>query len=257
MTPIFSISKLQVRARSLTLCVAILLTTAGSAFAQTSPVKPGVADPAAFSGVWVTTSQSLALVPADGKPLPFTTSGKALYQGNVSGLKNGKITDEAVHLCLPEGMPRAMTSPYPMQIISTPDQFTFFHESNRAFRMVRLADKHADPDVWDPSYMGEGIAKWQGDTLVIDSTNFKSDRIYLDATGLPASDQLHLVERIRTLDGGARLEDRITIEDPAVFSRAWTAVRVFERRDDIKVRTDWVCGEKHRDLTALKTRSSK
>ena len=134
----------------------------------------------------------------------------------------------------------------------TPDQIAFFHEENRAYRMIRLSDRHADTKSWDPAYMGEAIAKWDGDVLVIDTTNFKADGSYLDSSGLPASDRLHLVERVRLIDGGNKLEDVVTVDDPGVFSRPWTSRLVFRRRSDIEIKTDWICGEPHRDLAALR-----
>jgi hypothetical protein len=129
---------------------------------------------------------------------------------------------------------------------------TFLYEENRAFRIVRVAAQHADPADWDPSYMGDGIASWtDGPALVIDSTNFKSDRMYLDPTGVPVSDKLHVVERLTLKSGGKELEDLITIDDPVIFSKPWTARRSYERRDDVELKTDWVCGEKHRDVSAV------
>ena len=218
------------------------------------PARAGVAaaDLHALSGVWWTQGYSPKLSPIGGGPLPFTKEGRTRYEAIVAGLKAGTVVDRAATLCRPEGMPRAMTSPFPFQIITTPGQITFAHEANRAYRMVRIADSHADPDRWDPSYMGEGIAKWRGDTLDIDSTNFKADKIYLDASGVPASDKLHLVEHIRLIDGGRRLEDLITIQDSVIFTGPWTTRLVFERRDDVRLQTDWVCGERHRDVSSIK-----
>ena len=210
-----------------------------------------------LAGVWWIKASVLRLLPNDGKALPFTAEGRARYEKIAAGLKSGAIVDQAVYLCLPEGMPRAMTSAYPFQIMMTPGQVTFAHEANRAVRMVSFADKHADPDVWDPAYMGDGIAKWNGDTLVIDSTNFKAERIYLDASGVPVSDQLHLLERIKLIDGGRQLEDLITVTDPVIFAKPWTARLTFERRDDIELKTDWVCGEPHRDVAAVIGRAAK
>ena len=203
-----------------------------------------------LAGVWRAKASVARLMPMDGKALPFTAEGRARYEKISAGLKSGVIVDQAVYLCLPEGMPRAMTSAYPFQIMLTPGQLTFAHEANPFYRIVNLTDKHADPNFWDPSYMGDGIAKWQGDKLVIDSTNFKAERIYLDASGLPVSDQLHLTERIRLIDGGKQLEDLITVTDPVIFAKPWTARRTFERRDDIELKTDWMCGEPHRDVSA-------
>jgi hypothetical protein len=218
--------------------IATLALTAALAAPTVTP-SPDIA------GVWWSRTYQPRLLPADGAPLPFTPEGRARYEKIAAGLKSGSIVDEAVHTCLPEGMPRAMTGAYPFQIISSPGQITFAHQANRAYRMVQFADQHEDPKVWDPSYMGDGIAKWDGDTLIIDSTNFKSDRIYLDSSGLPASDQLHLVERLRLINGGKELEDLITIEDPVIFTKTWTARLKFSRRDDMQLKTDWVCGEKH------------
>ncbi len=206
----------------------------------------------ALSGVWLRVDSNQELR-ADGKEgLPFTPRGLAEYTRIKADLKSGKLQDLTTELCLPEGMPRALLGPYPMQIITTPGQITFAHEANRAFRTVQLTKAHADPAIWDPSYMGDGIGTWQGDTLKIDSTNFKSDQIYLDATGLPASPRLHVVENIRLTQNGQQLEDVVTIDDPDTFTRPWTSRQVFVRRPDIDLRTDWVCGEPHRDLSQLK-----
>jgi hypothetical protein len=208
-----------------------------------------------IAGVWWARTSTPHLVPMNGEPLPFTPAGQARYASNIAGLKSGAMTDEAVHLCVPEGMPRALTSAYPFQIILTPGQVTFAHEANRAYRQVAFTDKHADPKTWDPSYMGQGIANLDGDGLVIDTANLKADRIYLDSTGEPASEKLHLIEHIRLLDGGKRLEDVVTIADPVIFTKPWSARLVFQRRDDVRLKTDWVCGERHRDVSAHMART--
>jgi hypothetical protein len=211
----------------------------------------------ALAGVWWTKTYQPRLLPDDGKALPFTQEGRKRYEKIFTGFKAGTLQDEAVHLCVPEGMPRAMTSAYPFQIMMAPDQIVFAHEVNRAYRIVSLGQPHQDPKTWDPSYMGDGIAHWDGDTLIIDSTNLKADRIYLDASGLPASDQLHLIEHIKLVNGGQTLEDLITIDDPIIFTKPWTARLKFARRDDIQLKTDWVCGEKHRDVSAIMGRAAK
>jgi hypothetical protein len=219
------------------------------AFAAGGPVRS--ADPA-WEGRWWSASAEPRLLPADGKPLPFTAVGRERYSKTQVELKSGKVVDAAVYLCSFQGMPRALTSAYPFQTVVTPGQVTFLHEENRAFRVVRLAAEHADPTTWDPAYMGDAIGNWSGDSLVIDSTNFKSDSMYLDATGLPASARLHLREQLSLKNGGSQLEDLVTVEDPEIFTRPWTARRVYARRDDIELATDWVCGEKHRDLSAAR-----
>jgi hypothetical protein len=206
---------------------------------------PSLAADSAWDGVWRAQNPEPRLLSADGRALPFTPSGQTRYDSNRAALRNGSLVDQAVHVCLSQGLPRAMNSPYPLQIVVTPGQVTFLYEENRAYRIVRVTNQHADPKQWDPAFMGEGIARWMGDGLVIDSTNFKADAMYLDATGVPVSEALHVTEHLRLLDGGKRLEDLLTVDDPEIFTKPWTARRVYVRRDDIELKTDWVCGEPH------------
>ena len=231
---------------------AALVFLASAAFASAAAAE--AYGPRDLSGVWWARTAKVRLLPMDGQPPPFTPEGRAQYSKTLAGLKNGEIVDEARRLCLPEGMPRALTSAYPFQIIMTADLAIFAHEANRAYRMVGLTGAHADPKVWDPSYMGDGVGRWDGDTLVIDSTNLKSDRLFLDASGEPASPKLHLVEHIKLIDGGQTLEDRITVDDPVNYLNPWTARLTFQRRNDIQLKTDWVCGEPHRDVSAHRQR---
>ena len=232
---------------------------AGLLASLTPPASAATAemDIRALAGVWLAAFPSRSLIPSDGRGIPFTPQGMSRYEASKAGLKAGTLVDEAKRICVPEGMPRAMAGAYPLQIIVGHDQITIAHEANRAFRSIRLAQTHADPTIWDPAYMGEPIAQWGGDVLTIDSTNFKADNIFLDETGVPASERLHLVEQVRLIDGGRRLEDQITIDDPVMFTRPWTVRLQFDRRDDLQLRTDWVCGEPHRDLSAIKSSPAK
>lgn len=226
-----------------------LAVAAAIAVSVAAPASAAAARaPRDLAGVWWSASYQPRLVPQGGGALPLTAEGRARYASNMAGLKSGALVDRAVQLCLPEGLPRALTSAYPFQIMMIAGEITFVHEANRAFRIVSFSDQHANPDDWDPSFMGDGIAAWEGDTLRIDTTNFKTDKVFLDASGLPASAQLHIVEHLRLLDGGRRLEDLVTVTDPLTFSAPWTARRVFERHDEVELRTDWVCGEAHRAI---------
>ena len=227
-----------------------LIVTLGLAAASGSAVS---AQPSAsrFRGVWQIDPYTSRLVPDDGTSLPFTPEGRALYRAKIEGLRRGSIVDQAEFSCVPQGMPRAMMSPYPFQIVTAAGQLVFAYEQNRAYRNINFATVHADPKVWDPSYMGDGIASWQGDVLVVDTTNIKADAIFLDPSGLAASDKLHVVEHLKLVVGGGRLEDTITVDDPTIFTKPWTARLTFRRQANVQVRPDWVCGEQHRDVSAV------
>jgi len=203
------------------------------------------------SGVWWAAGYRPDLVPTDGKPIPLTAKGRAAYVENVAALKKSPAADAAHAACVPQGVPRSLMAPYPFRIFQSASQVVFIHEANRAFRIVRLADTHADPDVWDRSYMGEGIARQETGALVIDTTNFNA-KTWLDDSGLPHGEQLHTVERVRKINNGLELEDIVTINDPEMFTAPWSARFVFRSRPDVVVTTDWVCGEAHRDISSVK-----
>ena len=227
------------------LAAATLCAAAGPALAASAPTD--------LTGVWWATSVADRLQPEGGGAIPFTAAGRAAYAKRQADLKSGEVVDRAVQDCLPAGVPRSWMTAYPFQVLQTtdPDQVTVMYEQNRGLRPIRFKDKHFDTELWDPSYMGESIARWDGDTLVVDTTNFNDDTM-LDATGLPHSDKLHVVERIRLTEGGRQLEVVATIEDPEMYSRPWSARFGFARRDDVQVKADWVCGETHRDASSVR-----
>jgi hypothetical protein len=223
----------------------MLLSPPYSCVAQAARPAPDI------SGVWWASSYSPQIMPSDGSPIPFTAAGRALEAENAQKWQQNPASDTAHSLCVPQGLPRVLTAPYPFQIYQSGGQVVFIHEANRAFRIVLMRADHADPRVWDPSYMGEGIGRWHGDVLVIDTRNFNA-KTWLDDSALPHSDQLHTVERLRILQGGRELEDIVTIEDPMIYSKAWSIRLLFQHRPDVHIVTDWVCGEAHRDISGIK-----
>ena len=100
------------------------------------------------------------------------------------------------------------------QIVQTRDTVLILNEMVHDARVVRIGGKHVPPTI--RRWMGDSIGWWEGDTLVVDTTNFTSKTQFNGS-----SDQLHVVERIRRVDANTLLY-RFTIEDPATWDRAWT-----------------------------------
>ena len=100
------------------------------------------------------------------------------------------------------------------QIVQTRDTVMILNEMVHDARVVRIGGKHAPPAI--RFWMGDSIGWWEGDTLVVDTTNFTSKTQFSGA-----SDQLHVVERIRRV-GPDTLLYRFIIEDPATWDRSWT-----------------------------------
>jgi len=100
------------------------------------------------------------------------------------------------------------------QIVQTPTTILMFNEMVHDARIVRMNAQHLPPTV--KKWMGDSIGHWEGDTLVIDTTNF-TDKTQFQGS----SDQLHVVERIRRVDAKTLLY-RFTIDDPQTWDKPWT-----------------------------------
>jgi hypothetical protein len=225
-----------------------LAVTAFGANAQ-SGLVPAAQD---LTGVYWAKSAPANVKPMDGSALPYTAAGRKMAAEAQASLKADKAFDRAKYMCLPRGMPRAYATRYPIQFISSPGVTTIMFEENRQVAVVRELPEHHDPEFWDPSYMGDSIGKWEGDTYVVDSRNF-IDEVFLDDSLIPHGEKLKVVQRIRKLDGGKQLEVVTTVTDPDVFTKPWSTRFVYDRRDDIELKTDWICGEPatHRDVSMV------
>jgi len=204
-----------------------------------------------LSGVWWATSYSPKVQLVGGGDLPFTAEGKAAYDKNIAGLKDGTIIDAARRYCVPDGIPRVLASPYPFEIIQTATETTLIYELNHTIRVVAM-DKPVPAEqevIAYPYYSGHSVGHWEGDTLVIESVGF-NDKTFIDATGAPHSDAMRTTERIRKV-GANQLETVVTVHDPQTFTRDWSARFAYTLRNDIRLQ-DYVCGEPHRDISSVR-----
>jgi hypothetical protein len=207
----------------------------------------------AVSGIWWANSYSGEIRPQGGGALPFTTAGSDAYRKNSAGLKDGNVEDAARRFCVPDGVPRILATPYPFQILESPGFVTIVYEQNHVFRTIPL-DRPVPKDeelVAYPYYSGNSFGHWEGDTLVVVTKGF-NEKTFIDASGVPHSDQLHVTERIRKLNGGKVLEDVATVEDPVMFTRPWSARFVYDVHPEVRIDTSYICGEKHRDISRVK-----
>ncbi len=96
------------------------------------------------------------------------------------------------------GLPRTvMLGLFPQQFVQTPTQIVMLYEYMNAFRVIPFNAKH--PDDLLPSYLGNSVARWEGDTLVVDVTGF-NDKSWLAGTGTFHLEALHVTERFTRLD---------------------------------------------------------
>lgn len=114
------------------------------------------------------------------------------------------------------GLPRNMATGFPIQIVQTPGQVTMIFQAGIRVRRI-FTDGRAHSAERAPSYNGDSIGRWEGDTLVIETANFK-DGARLDHDGTPHSQVLRAVERIRVVEQGGVLFGKSTLFDGTVIT---------------------------------------
>lgn len=146
-----------------------------------------------------------------------------------------KAYKDDIGACWPAGLPMIMTRVWPIAMIQKPTAIFMISGFMNSVRMIYLdGRKHTDPDVVIPSFNGESIGHWEGDTLVVDTTAFVNDHHWID-NGVPASDELHIVERIKLIDNGANLQIEYTATDPKMWEGEWKWTKRWRRVDDQEI----------------------
>ena len=221
----------------MTMAVAVLVLGAtgpslSPTFAQNIPrdVK-GRAD---LSGVWMRPDTGRL----QNEPPPYTPAALARHQE----LRNRIGIDDPMGRCLGPGVPRSWTLPAPFKIIQLPDEIVVLYEFLNGIRTIPT-NGGAHPDE-EPRFYGTSVARWEGDTLVIDVRNFNG-KTWLGNGATHHSDQLTIIERLRRTGPGS-LSYEATLTDPVVFTKPWTIRHVFELRPDERIR-EYVCEETDAD----------
>ncbi len=132
--------------------------------------------------------------------------------------------------CFTLGVPRDNYYPEPFQILQRPRDLTLIYEFGNSVRTIHtngtLHPAGDNPEFW----LGDSRGRWEGDTLVVDVTDF-TDKTWLDRAGNFHSDALHVIERWTPLDKD-HLQYEATIEDPKVFTRPWSIAVILYRLKD-------------------------
>jgi hypothetical protein len=129
------------------------------------------------------------------------------------------------HRCLLSGVPRLYTIAPPFKVVQPPGSIVFIWDEYHAYRVIPLDGRpHVGPGL--KLWMGDARGRWEGNTLIIDTTNIRGAR--LTYTGDFFTDNAHIVERLTIVDVNT-MRYEATVDDPAVFTRPWT-MRVSQRR---------------------------
>ncbi len=156
---------------------------------------------------------------------------------------NNRAVDDPTAFCLPPGIPRTTTiGLFPMQIIQTPQRIVMLYEYMNVYRVIPLNAKH--PDDMESSYMGDSVAHWEGDTLVVDVTGF-NDKTWLIGAGTFHTEALHVTERYTRVDKDQVNYD-VVMEDPNVLTKPWPFHSTLMLREGTRLR-EYPCAENNLD----------
>jgi hypothetical protein len=182
--------------------------------------------------------------------LPFTPYGAELRRQRMAG--NSKDNPDAA--CLPIGYMQSHTHSQPRKLIQLPDLIVILYEANAGTRQIFLDGRpapSADAQLW---WWGYSRGRWEGDTLVVESTHFR-DGGWLDVNGAPLTSEGKVTERFRRPAVGT-LEIDVTIDDPTAYTKPWT-VRVNQRLLPDTDLIEFVCLENNQFDPASGSRRSR
>jgi hypothetical protein len=140
----------------------------------------------------------------------------------------GGIGYTARSSCQPAGVPGFMSYGRftPVYFIQSPKEVVVIFESNQEIRRIYMDVPHSEAA--KPSWYGESVGRYEGDTLVIDTVGM-NDKTYVDNYRTPHTEKLHVVERWKVIDSGKMLEVNFTVDDPDAFHEPWLATQRYQR----------------------------
>ena len=203
------------------------------ALAPANIAKPRPKPPFDLTGTWLHgggADNGFRFAPPAGFKL--TPQAQVIYDAARKAQSEGKVYHDDIGQCWPAGLPINMTRVWPIAMIQLPTAVFMIQELMNTMRFIYLDGRaHTDPDIAVPSFNGESIGHWENDALVIDTKYFVAEHHWIDS-GIPASDALHIVERIRMIDGGKQLEIQFSLTDPKSWEGTWTMTKHWRRVDD-------------------------
>jgi hypothetical protein len=157
----------------------------------------------------------------------------------------GKVPFIARERCWPAGVPgfTVYTRVQPIYFIQTPKLVLIMNELGHQYRHVYLDVPHSAS--LKPSWYGESVGRYEGDELVIDTKGL-NDRTFVDNYRTPHTDQIHVVERFKLIEGGNILQGQVTVDDLGAFNMPWSAMQRWRRVD--RPLTELMCAENNADF---------
>jgi hypothetical protein len=202
-----------------------------------------------FSGVWlIAPPYATGRPPAtlDGKPAPIAPAAEAerAYLDN-----RDKAGLQVIHNTMmgwPKGFIQASRGNFDFEIFQEPKQMSFFFEEDHQYAFIYIDASH--PAHPKPSFLGDSVAHWEGDTLVVDTIATNGET---PLNNIQVSAKAHFTMRLRLINGGKSLENIVSIDDPVDFTRPWQMKIVYDRRPPGEHLAESVYAENNQDVPDL------
>jgi hypothetical protein len=181
--------------------------------------------------------------------LPYQPWAAELVRQRTADLRR----DDPHVRCLPDNPPRPWLFPHLTKAVHTPKLLVLLYEMNAMYRQIFI-DGRLLPTDPTPGWNGYSIARWDGDTLVVQTEGFR-EGLWIDLSGSPMSDAAKMTERIRRPNYGT-LEINLTVDDPKAYTRPWTV----QLTQDIELDTELVdefCIENEKSYQRMQTTRGK
>jgi hypothetical protein len=214
---------------------------------RTPDGKPNLSAPAPktrdgkpdLSGIWVAADNRHLADLADGVEVPMLPWAAALSKERTEQLAKGHPSER----CLTHGVTDFDTLGIGWKIIQAPTVIAILYEAYNHYRQI-LMDGRPLPTPSQPAYMGYSVGKWEGDTLVVDTTGF-NDQGWIDNKGRPQTESTHVTERFHRRDFG-HMDLQLAVEDPAAYTKPWGGSLVLNYIPDTEL-IEYIC-ENEKDL---------
>jgi len=158
---------------------------------------------------------------------PFTPAAMAARMARKAAANAGNVLSDDAKRCLPIGMPGLMMNEFAFEILESPGVVAILSENSSIPRLIHVGEKTL-PDDLMPTWNGHSVGHWEGDLLVVDTTDFNDRIARIPGGGLPST-KLHLTEHIQLQDNGQGLADTMTFVDPVNLTKPWSHTFRYER----------------------------
>lgn len=179
---------------------------------------------------------------------PYTPEYEAKYRENIARVAADRFPDPITNCGIPVGFPRVMQVVDGYEFVVTPKQTWILTENGpNVVRIYTDGREHLGDDLIWPTYTGDSVGRWEGDTLVFTTIGLRGENgTIIDRTGAIISDQAHATTRLRKREDGM-MEAVITLEDPVALTAPWRVTKTYRKLEgDVRI-MDYACGENNRN----------